>query len=162
MDGFHLADVTLTRLGLLDRKGAPETFDVWGYAALLARLRARPAETVYAPGFERDVEQPIAAAVAVEPAADLVVTEGNYLLLGRPEWRAVRAQVDEVWFVHLDDAVRRDRLVARHVAFGKTPDEARAWVDRVDEPNARLVEATRNSADRVLDLTGWDGRTRMW
>lgn len=157
MDGFHLADVTLAGLGLLDRKGAPETFDAWGYAALLARLRARPPEIVYAPGFERDLEQPIAAAVAVPPERDLVVTEGNYLLLDRPEWRAVRDRLDAVWFVHLDDAVRRERLVARHVAFGKTPDAAREWLDRVDEPNAGAVAATRDRADLVLDLTGWDG-----
>jgi pantothenate kinase len=162
MDGFHLADVTLARLGLLDRKGAPETFDAWGYAALLARLRSRPPETVYAPGFERDLEQPIAAAVAVPPEADLVVTEGNYLLLDRPEWRAVRAELDEVWFVHLPDAVRRERLAARHVAFGKTPQDAQAWVDRVDEPNARLVRATRDAADRVIELDGWDGVSPVW
>jgi pantothenate kinase len=157
MDGFHLADVTLARLGLLDRKGAPETFDAWGYAALLARLRSRPPETVYAPGFERNLEQPIAAAVAIPPEADLVVTEGNYLLLDRPEWRAVRAQLDDVWFVRTDDAVRIERLVARHVEFGKTPEEARTWVECVDEPNARLVRATRARADRVIDVTGWDG-----
>jgi pantothenate kinase len=82
-----------------------------------------------------------------------VVTEGNYLLLDHPEWRAVRAQLDEVWFVSTDDAVRLERLVRRHVAFGKTPAEARAWVERVDEPNARLVEATRSRADRQIDLT---------
>ncbi|HET8602622.1 MAG TPA: nucleoside/nucleotide kinase family protein [Marmoricola sp.] len=151
MDGFHLADVTLERLGLLDRKGAPETFDAWGYAALLARLRARPPEVVYAPGFERDLEQPIAGAVAVPPEADLVVTEGNYLLLDRPEWRAVRAQLDEVWFVRCDGEVRRSRLVARHVAFGKSPAEAASWVARVDEPNAVLVAASAVRADRLLD-----------
>jgi pantothenate kinase len=157
MDGFHLADATLRRLGLLDRKGAPETFDSWGYAALLARLRSRPGETVYAPGFERDLEQPLAGAIAVPPDADLVVTEGNYLLLDRPEWRAVRHQLDEVWFVHTDDETRRERLVARHTRFGKSPAEARAWVQRVDEPNARLVAATRENAHRVIDLTDWDG-----
>ncbi|MGZ4534647.1 MAG: nucleoside/nucleotide kinase family protein [Nocardioidaceae bacterium] len=157
MDGFHLADVSLRRLGILDRKGAPETFDAWGYAALLARLRARPAEVVYAPGFERDLEQPLAGAVPVPPEADVVVTEGNYLLLDRPEWRAVRAQLDEVWFVHTDEIPRRERLVARHVAFGKSPERARAWVERVDEANARLVAANCGRADRFLDLTGWDG-----
>ncbi len=157
MDGFHLADVTLAALGLLDRKGAPETFDAWGYAALLGRVRERPAHTVYAPGFERDLEQPVAGAVAVPVTADLVVTEGNYLLLDRPEWRAVRAQLDQVCFVHVDEAVRRERLVARHVAFGKSPEQAGAWVARVDEPNARLVEASRARADRVLDLSDWDG-----
>jgi pantothenate kinase len=153
MDGFHLADVTLDRLGLRDRKGAPETFDAWGYAALLARLRSRPPETVYAPGFERDLEQPVAGAIAVPPETDLIVTEGNYLLLDRPEWRAVRAQLDEVWFVVADEDVRRERLVARHVAFGKTPGQAREWVERVDEPNARLVAGTRVRADQDVDLT---------
>lgn len=155
MDGFHLADVVLDRLGLRDRKGAPETFDAWGYAALLARLRERPAETVYAPGFERDLEQPLAGAVAVPPEADVVVTEGNYLLLDRPEWRAVRDALDEVWFVFTDEAVRRERLARRHVDFGKTPAEARAWVERVDEPNARLVEASRHRATKEVDLTTW-------
>jgi pantothenate kinase len=155
MDGFHLADAVLGRLGLLDRKGAPETFDAWGYAALLARLRERPGETVYAPGFERDLEQPLAGAIAVPPEADVVVTEGNYLLLDRPEWCAVCAGLDEVWFVFTDDEVRRERLVRRHVEFGKTLAEARAWVQRVDEPNARLVEASRHRATREVDLTHW-------
>jgi pantothenate kinase len=151
MDGFHLADVTLRRLGLLDRKGAPETFDAWGFAALLARLRSRPAEVVYAPGFERGLEQPVAGVVAVPPEAELVVTEGNYLLLDRPEWRAVRAQLDEVWFLRCPEEVRRPRLVARHVEFGKSPDEAEAWVSRVDDPNAALVLASMPRADRVVD-----------
>ena len=152
MDGFHLADVVLDQLGLRDRKGAPETFDARGYAALLARLRSRPPETVYAPAFERDLEQPVAGSVGIGPEVDLVVTEGNYLLLDRPEWRAVRAQLDEVWFLEQDEVVRRRRLVERHVRFGRTRDEAIAWVSRVDDPNADLVAATRAQADRVVDL----------
>ena len=157
MDGFHLADVELARRGLLDRKGAPETFDGWGYAALLARLRSRPSHVVMAPGFSRDLEQPLAGAIPVPPTAGLVVTEGNYLLLDDPEWCAVRAQLDAVWHVVAADSVRVPRLVARHVAFGKSPADARAWVDRVDQPNAALVEAARQRADVVLDLTGWAG-----
>jgi pantothenate kinase len=152
MDGFHLADVSLERLGLLDRKGAPETFDAWGYAALLARLRAEPAEVVYAPAFERDLEQPLAGAIGVPPETQLVVTEGNYLLLDLPEWRAARAELDEVWFLDEDEELRRSRLVARHVAFGKSPEEAVEWVARVDDANAALVRASRESADRVVDL----------
>jgi pantothenate kinase len=153
MDGFHLADVTLAALDRLDRKGAPDTFDAWGYAALLARLRAETDHVVYCPGFERDLEQPIAGAVAVPPGTELVVTEGNYLLLDRPEWRAVRATLDEVVFLETDEALRRARLVARHVAFGKSPAGAEAWVARVDDPNARLVAATRERADRVIPLS---------
>jgi pantothenate kinase len=149
MDGFHLADSALVALGLRDRKGAPETFDAWGYAALLGRVRSAT-ETVWAPGFERGLEQPLAGVIAVPPDVELVVTEGNYLLLDRPEWRAVRAELDEVWFLDLADDVRRARLVARHVEFGKTPDAARLWVARVDEPNAALVAASRERADRTV------------
>ncbi len=153
MDGFHYADVELVRRGLRDRKGAPETFDAEGYAALLRRVRGGGADVV-APAFERGLEQPLAGAIAV-PEAGLVITEGNYLLLDEPRWEAVRAQVDQVWHVRVDDDVRRERLVARHVAFGKTPAQARAWVASVDDPNAALVEAAAVRADRVLDLTDW-------
>ncbi len=152
MDGFHLADVTLAALARLDRKGAPDTFDAWGYAALLGRLRAERDHVVYAPGFERDLEQPLAGAVGVPPEVGLVVTEGNYLLLDRPEWRAVREQLDEVVFLVTDHEVRRRRLVARHVEFGKSPEAAAAWVARVDEANAELVAATAYLADRVVEL----------
>lgn len=151
MDGFHYADVELVRRGLRDRKGAPETFDAEGYAALLARVRAGE-DDVVAPMFERDLEQPIAGAIAV-PASGPVVTEGNYLLLDEPRWHGVRRQLDVVWHLHVDDAVRRERLVARHVEFGKAPDEARAWVARVDDANAALVEAARGRADLVVELT---------
>lgn len=155
MDGFHLADVELDRQRLRDVKGAPETFDAWGYAALLRRLRARPEHPVYAPGFERTLEQPLAGAVCVGVEVSLVVTEGNYLLLDRPEWRAVRRQVDEVWFVTTADELRLDRLAARHLRSGKSADEARAWIARVDEPNARLVQDSAASADRLIDVSAW-------
>ena len=158
MDGFHLADVELRRRGLLDRKGAPETFDGWGYAALLARLHAEPDHVVMAPEFERDLEQPLAGAIPVPPGCPMVVSEGNYLLLDSPEWAAVHARLDTVWHVRTDDATRRERLVARHVRFGKSPEAARAWVEEVDEPNARLVEAAAARADVLLDLMQWHGR----
>ena len=152
MDGFHLADVQLERLGLRDRKGAPETFDAWGYAALLTRLREHGGATVYAPGFERDLEQPIAAAVVVPPEARLVVTEGNYLLLDDAPWAAARAELSEVWLVESDDGERLRRLVARHVRFGKPPDAAAAWVARSDEANARLIREGSVPPDLVVSL----------
>ena len=151
MDGFHLADVQLDRLGLRDRKGAPETFDVDGYVATLRRLHDEPDRTLYAPGFERDLEQPIAAAIAIPPSARLVVTEGNYLLLPDGGWERVRPLLAEAWFVDVADDVRRARLVRRHEQFGKPPEAARAWVDQVDEPNAELVRATRERADLVIE-----------
>jgi pantothenate kinase len=150
MDGFHYADVELVRRGLLDRKGAPETFDAEGYAALLRRVRAGEDEVV-APMFERDLEQPLAAAIYVPPTGT-VVTEGNYLLLDEPRWRAVRETLDAVWHLVTDDATRVERLVARHVEFGKSPAEARAWVERVDEANARLVESAAGRADLVVPV----------
>ena len=129
MDGFHLADVQLDRLGRRNRKGAPDTFDVDGYVAALRRLHDEPDRTLFAPGFERDLEQPIAAAIAIPPSARLVVTEGNYLLLPDGGWERARPLLAEVWHVEVDDDVRRERLVRRHEQFGKSPDAARAWVD---------------------------------
>ncbi|QKE83462.1 nucleoside/nucleotide kinase family protein [Arthrobacter sp. NEB 688] len=157
MDGYHLADVQLERLGLRDRKGAPETFDARGYAALLRRLREDPERDVYAPGFERVLEQPLAGAVVVPGGARLVVTEGNYLLL-EGDWREARAALDAVWFVDGDDALRRQRLLARHVEFGKTPQEAQAWVAAVDDRNTALVRERAGAADRVVLATdgGWE------
>jgi len=161
MDGFHLADVELDRLGLGDRKGAPDTFDAAGYAALLRRLRAEDEEDgaiVYAPGFERVLEQPIAAAVPVPPTARLVVTEGNYLLLDTGAWARVRRQLDEVWFCELDEAERIRRLVARHERFGKEHDEAVTWVRGTDQRNADLVTATRDRADLVVPTRALERR----
>ncbi|WP_327319975.1 nucleoside/nucleotide kinase family protein [Streptomyces sp. NBC_01235] len=155
MDGFHLADAELDRLGRRDRKGAPDTFDAAGYAALLRRLREEPADStdvVYAPGFERVLEQPIAGAVPVAPTARLVVTEGNYLLLGTGPWQRVRAELDEVWFCETDEEERVRRLVARHVEFGKGQEEAVAWVARSDQHNAELVAATKERADLVVRI----------
>jgi pantothenate kinase len=157
LDGFHLADAELDRQGLLGRKGAPETFDAWGYAALLGRLAARPHHAVYAPGFERELEQPLAGALAIPPEVDVVVTEGNYLLLDRPEWRAARDRLDEVWYVETDQTLRVERLVARHVTFGKAEAAARSWTAEVDGLNAALVAASQQRADLVVDLTGWSG-----
>lgn len=150
MDGFHLADVALERRGTRDRKGAPETFDGWGYLALLRRLREVPDHPVLAPGFERVLEQPVAASIEVAPAVRLVVSEGNYLLLDEEPWTSVRGAFDEVWYCEAVEERRRAALLARHVAFGKDEAGARSWVEAVDEPNARLVRTTRDRADRVV------------
>ncbi|GGQ78720.1 nucleoside/nucleotide kinase family protein [Streptomyces asoensis] len=160
MDGFHLADAELDRLGRRGRKGAPDTFDAAGYAALLRRLREQADgasgeggdDIVYAPGFERVLEQPLAGAIPVPPAARLVVTEGNYLLLGTGAWVRVRAALDEVWFCEGDEDERVRRLVARHEEFGKGHEDAVAWVLGSDRRNAELVASTRDRADLVVPL----------
>jgi pantothenate kinase len=152
MDGFHLSNQELTRLGILDRKGAPETFDVHGYAALLQRLRSERDAVVYAPGFERTLEQPIAGVIPVFPSAATILTEGNYLLLGSPAWRKVRNQCTEIWYCEQDDSTRIQRLIQRHIDFGKSPAEAEAWVRTVDERNAQLIRSTRTEADLIVTL----------
>ncbi|NUR95274.1 MAG: nucleoside/nucleotide kinase family protein [Kribbellaceae bacterium] len=150
MDGFHLAQAALTELGLVPVKGAPETFDVDGYVALLRRLRNPSGRTIWAPRFDRDLEEPIAAGLAVPDETRLVVTEGNYLLLDQGPWATIRPLLDECWFLDVDPAVRRHRLTARHVRHGRTEDEARARTAGSDEANARLIDATRIHADALV------------
>jgi pantothenate kinase len=155
MDGFHLANIELRRLGRADRKGAPDTFDSAGYVALLRRLREqREDEIVYAPEFRREIEEPIAGAIPVLPETRLVITEGNYLLLDDGPWAGAASLLDEVWYVDVDDASRLERLVRRHEQFGRTRAAALAWVQQTDEPNARRIAATRGRAQHVIRLDG--------
>lgn len=157
MDGFHLADAQLERLNARGRKGAPDTFDSDGYAHLLERLRCDDHTPVYVPGFDRIVEQPLAAALFVPASARLIVTEGNYLLLEDNGWRRARAAMTQVWFVTGDEQVRHDRLVQRHITFGKAEGAAHDWVQQTDAPNAALVEATALRAERQVlnSADGW-------
>jgi pantothenate kinase len=146
MDGFHLAASELHRLGRQERKGAPDTFDAAGYVALLHRLRANAEDVVYAPEFRREIEEPIAGAIAVPRGVPLVITEGNYLLL----WPQARSLLDEVWFVELDEQARLARLIARHMAFGRTRAEAEGRAFGSDQRNAELIAASRDAADLIV------------
>jgi pantothenate kinase len=153
MDGFHLANDELVRLGRRDRKGAPDTFDADAYVALLGRVRRQTVdEVVSAPRYDRAASASVPDAITVEPDVSLVITEGNYLLLDHAPWDAVRPSLDEVWYVDIDSAVRVPRLIDRHIEFGKSPEEAREWVMRSDEANAALVVASRDRADVVVHL----------
>ncbi|NES15347.1 MULTISPECIES: nucleoside/nucleotide kinase family protein [Micromonospora] len=152
MDGFHLAQSELLRLGREGRKGAPDTFDVNGFVSLLRRLRRLEPTSVWAPVFRRDLEEPVAGAIEVPPEVRLVVTEGNYLLLREDPWEEVRTLVHEVWFLDLDAELRVRRLTARHEAYGKTPEQARAWALGSDEANAARVAGTAEHADLVVRL----------
>ncbi|MEE1791929.1 nucleoside/nucleotide kinase family protein [Streptomyces sp. BE308] len=153
MDGFHLARAELDRLGRADRKGAPDTFDAAGYAALLRRLRDPDATgPVYAPAFDRALEEPVAGSLPVPPDVPLVVTEGNYLLHDDEAWAPVRGLLDEVWFLDLDPEERVRRLVERHVRFGKPRPYAERWVAGSDGTNARLVDRGRDRADLLVRL----------
>ncbi|GLZ48720.1 nucleoside/nucleotide kinase family protein [Actinomycetospora sp. NBRC 106375] len=149
MDGWHLANAVLDRLGRRDRKGAPDTFDAAGYVAFLERARSRAA-TVWAPEFRREIEEPIAGALEVPPDALVLVTEGNYLLMDEAPWDGVRALLDEVWFLAPDEDERRARLVARHERHGRSHAEAVARADGSDAANARMIAATAHRADRII------------
>jgi pantothenate kinase len=156
MDGFHLANRELARLGRAARKGAPDTFDVGGYRALLARLKQQQQqqdETIYAPLFQREIEESIAGAITILPQTRLVISEGNYLLLSQGPWASVAPIFDECWFVSVSAEERHMRLMARHQQFGRSEEAARAWIDSTDEPNARLIEQDRNLADLILTWT---------
>lgn len=150
MDAFHLAHAVLRRRGQVAIKGAPETFDVAGYLAMLRRLRAEP--EVFTPAFDRSIEDSIAQSVEVGPAVRLVVTEGNYLLLDRGLWRDVRPLLDDAWFLTSDHEARVDRLVVRRESFGEAHDHAVRWATGSDEANAQLVERYRLPADVLVDV----------
>lgn len=152
MDGFHLTDAELRRLGRADRKGAPDTFDVHGFVAALRRLREPVAHTVYLPRFDRDAEHSVAGEIAVRPGHRLVLVEGNYLLLDGPGWSGVRPALDEVWFVEADEELRVERLVRRHVQHGRDETSAAVWVQRSDQANAEIVASTRAAADGIVRI----------
>lgn len=150
LDGFHLSNAQLDRLGLRDRKGSEPSFDAAGYAALLRRLAEEPDAEVYVPDFDRALDEPVAARHHVPPGTRLIVTEGNYLACDLPGWRAARELMAEVWYVDAADAVRDARLMERHVGFGRTAAASRAWIDANDAPNAELVKASRARCDRIV------------
>lgn len=150
MDGFHLAEAELHRLGRHDRKGAPDTFDALGYVALLRRLSAADERVVYAPLFDRSIEEPIACAVPVPREVPLVVTEGNYLLLDEGDWAPVRGLLDECWYVDPDEEQRVQRLVARHMRYGRSQEAARERTLGSDQRNAEIVAGSRARADLVV------------
>lgn len=147
MDGFHIGDAELRRQGMRGRKGASDTFDRDGFASALARIRAGGRD-VYLPVFDRGIEDSIAADRRVGPDVPLVVVEGNYLLL----WPEVRALLDECWYVDPPAADRHAALIARHIAFGKSVEEATRWSLESDERNAVQIAAGRDLADLIV---GW-------
>lgn len=152
MDGYHYANEVLIALGRRDRKGAPDTFDAEGYISLLQRLHAQRDEVVYAPRFRRDLEEPIGSAIPTDPRTPLVITEGNYLLLDREPWDQVRGLIDETWYLEPDEDLRMQRLIDRHIEFGKSPDDARDWSMGSDERNAEVIRASAPNADLIVTV----------
>lgn len=151
MDGFHLPQARLRELGRRDRMGAPDTFDVDGFAALLERVR-RDSGDLSAPGFDRTIEEATPGTVVIPAEARIVVVEGNYLLLDTDGWGQVGRMIDLVFCVEVEPGIRHSRLVARHEQFGKSTADALAWARGPDEANARLIERSAARADHRVRL----------
>ncbi|MBN9605694.1 MAG: hypothetical protein J0G30_03690 [Actinomycetales bacterium] len=141
MDGFHLPQAELVRLGRRERMGAPDTFDVDGFVATLAAVRADDG-AVRAPLFDRAIEEPVPGALTIGPEVRIAIVEGNYLLHDTGGWERVGPLLDAAIALEVPEEIRLDRLVARHVASGKTPEAARAWATGPDAANARLIAAS--------------------
>jgi pantothenate kinase len=150
MDGFHLANSELKRLGLSSVKGAPETFDAYGFVSLLKRLRHAGEPVVYAPAYSRALHESIGGAIPIRSHVRTVVIEGNYLLLPKPPWSEVRSLLDVAFYLDAPSPARRDTLVRRQRSRGLDVDASREWVSRSDEANAALIESTRTTADVIL------------
>ncbi len=148
LDGFHLPNQELERLGRRQRKGAPDTFDAAGYSNLLRCLRRQePQDLITAPAFDRSREESVANAIAVHSRVPLIITEGNYLLLPSHGFGGVRALLDEAWYMSCPAPERIRRLIARHEMSGKTPAEAREWALGTDQANAALIGSNPQRAD---------------
>ncbi|MFH8606560.1 AAA family ATPase [Streptomyces sp. NPDC018029] len=156
LDGFHLSNRQLARLGLTGRKGSEPSFDVAGYVALLRRVLDDPAHDIYVPDYDRTLHEPIAARHLVPPTARLVITEGNYLACDLPGWRAAYGLMAECWYLDSPAEVRQQRLIERQLAGGRSLEEAVAWVGTNDGPNGELVETSRGRCGRILSEIGMD------
>ena len=152
MDGYHLSNAVLQALGRADRKGAPDTFDVAGFASLLQRIRNEKSVDVYYPVFDRSIEESIAAQGVVTKVTKVVIVEGNYLLHDSGGWEEIAELLDELWFIDVDDEKRLERLIARHIAYGKSPADAQSWSRGSDEVNARTIATGRSRAHAVIAL----------
>ena len=152
MDGYHLSNAVLQELRRADRKGAPDTFDVAGFASLLQRIRNEKSADVYYPVFDRSIEESIAAQGVVTKETKVVIVEGNYLLHDSGGWEEIAELLDELWFIDVDDEKRLERLIARHIAYGKSPADAESWSRGSDEVNARTIATGRSRAHAVIAL----------
>lgn len=150
MDGFHLSTKVLKSLGRSDRKGAPDTFDVKGFAEILNRVARDLENPIYYPIFDRSIEESIAAQGVVLPSTRVVIVEGNYLMHDRDGWQEISPLLNQSWYAYLDEDIRISRLISRHIAFGKDPESAKAWAKGSDQANADLIEVSVARCDFLI------------
>ena len=150
MDGFHYDDLYLVPAGLRPRKGAPQTFDVWGFYHILRRLRERQEEFVAVPVFDRDLEIARAGARLIPAKVPVILVEGNYLLLQQEPWSQLRLLFDVAVLLEVPEAVLGERLTARWQHYELPSEEIAAKVNENDLPNGRYVMAESGGEDYRL------------
>ena len=157
MDGFHRRQEYLLRhdtvrdgktVRMVEVKGAPETFDLEALAARVKRVAA--GETVGWPAYDRLLHNPVEDAVRVD--GEIVVLEGNYLLLDRDGWRNLASCADHTVSVRADEGMLRERLIGRRIKTGVTEEAAVRFVDFSDMPNVRLCLECSLPADLQLEI----------
>lgn len=151
MDGFHLDNGQLDDLGLRQRKGAPETIDFAGLAVLLGRLSDDDGP-IYFPLFDRTKDLAIAGAGRVEPSDNVILVEGNYLLLNEDPWSILEPCFDLAVFLETPLPVLQERLTQRWLQYGHDPAGAYERAMLNDVPNAELVLNSKRSPDIVLKV----------
>lgn len=154
MDGFHFDDDVLRARGLLARKGAPDTFDVGGLAALLRRLRENAEPEIATPVFDRAIEIARAGARIIPRSVEIVLVEGNYLLVDAAPWRDLAAWFDLRVMVEVSEAARRRRLQARWAGLGLDDAAIRTKTEENDIPNGRYVIDRSGRVDLIVANEG--------
>ena len=145
MDGFHLDNSILLERNLIDVKGSPGTFDVRGFAELISRLGNEP-EIIF-PKFDRDKDLAIAGSGLVSEECDLVLVEGNYLLLDAPFWRDLWKYWDFSVFLDVEPKLLQERLMQRWLDQGLPLDQAKKRVNDNDLVNLKTVVCSSSVAD---------------
>ena len=153
MDGYHLSNETLIEIGRRDRKGAPDTFATQEFISLIRKVKNDHTSEHRFPIFHREIEASKKDEGIVPIGAKVIVIEGNYLFSEEHNWNGVFPLLDHTWFIEIDNEVRMQRLIARHVKYGKTPEEAEYWSRGSDEANAQYIELTAHRAASVIKLT---------
>jgi len=150
IDGFHRRQRELANLGLLDRKGTPETYDVAMLTEKMKEIRFSRGRASRAPGYSREIHDVVDDVVMISSEVEIVILEGNYLLVNDDSWRGVYELLDEVWYLEVDRDVVRQRLIDRHLRGGRTEEQAIWKTDFVDLKNYELIEQAKYRADFII------------
>ena len=150
MDGFHLPNNVLEERGLIQSKGAPETFDVDSFVELISQLHEFPDQNIMCPAYDRRTHDPVENAITIQPGNQLIIVEGNYLLLNVSPWNIIRSKMNEIWYIDTPLKTIKERLFHRHISGGASKNEAERKVVSVDLPNVELIKKTCSLVDKII------------